>query len=189
METMAGTAERLPCAAGCGGSGHAKVSSSLEHRLLLLLEPKLRHLGGLQGSANHPGTQVRPRAARSHNGRAEHRCRGAEGTGRHRSQPPPAPGSLPRLSHAHACSCSPTPINASLLLQPTRQAGMCSWPPPPDALCGLAPAPALLLQSDTPPTGTDGAMPQMPPCHRCPGSSYCQPDLVVGPCAAQLLLP
>lgn len=70
-ETTVGTAEWPPgTLQAVGGSGHTKASYSLEHRLLLLLKQKLQHLGGLQGSVNHSGTRVRPRAARSHESRA-----------------------------------------------------------------------------------------------------------------------
>lgn len=109
METTAGTAEQSPFTLqAVGGSGHAKVSYSLEHQLLLLLEQKLWHLSGLQGLANHAGTglmQLGPT-------RAEQGCQGADRIGRAPLAAPFSPGLFPlalTLTRAPAAPLSSMP--------------------------------------------------------------------------------
>ena len=182
MGAKAGTADWLPgVTQAVGGRGHAEASCSPEPGLLLL-QGKVPSVSGSAGLGQpHREARVGPRAAPSHESEASKRParrsrvgRGAlaaptrgEGQSGRPSGLTPTP-----LSRSPVLPAAPLPVNASLLLQPTRPAGMRSPAlPPHDALYVLAPSPppASPLQSDTQRTGTNGAVPQMPPWHPCLG--------------------
>lgn len=196
METKAGTADWLPgIFQTVGGFGHTKVSYSLECKLLLLLKQKLPSISAVCSARQ---TMLRDTGQATCSSVPREQSKQIAGApvlsgkgGSHSPLPgqtcPTGPGRAERpagqlfgltptpLSRSHVLlRAAPLPVNASLLLQPTRPAGMRSLAPPPrDALYTLAPSPppASLLQSDTRWMGTNGVVPQMPPWHRCLGSS------------------